>query len=136
MPATRGPRGAVARRRVIWGLAAIAVAAFFVRASVVATFRIVGPSMLPTLEIGDRVLVNKLAYGVAPPFSGRRVRARLPKRGDLVVFHANGLTGAGGPSSVVKRVIGLPGDEIAYVNDSLQINGWRVPTATPARTWT
>jgi signal peptidase I len=128
VPAASAPGGTASRRRFIWGLAVIAVVAFFVRGSVVATFRIVGPSMLPTFEIGDRVLVNKLAYGLAPPFSGRRVRARLPKRGDLVVFQANGLTGAGGPSSVVKRVIGLPGDDIAYVNDSLQINGWRVPT--------
>lgn len=121
-------RGATSRRRLIVGLAAVAVTAFFVRASVLETFRIVGPSMLPTFEIGDRVLVDKLAYGLELPFTRRHAGGRLPKRGDLVVFHANGLTGAGGPSSVVKRVVGVPGDEIAYVNDSLQINGWRVPT--------
>ena len=48
---------------------AVALVAFVTRSSLVATFRIVGPSMLPTLEIGDRVLVNRLAYGLALPFS-------------------------------------------------------------------
>ncbi len=121
-------RSATSRRRLTVRLAAVALVAFFVRGSVVASFRVVGPSMLPTFEIGDRVLVDKLAYDFALPFSRSRLGARLPKRGDLVVFHANGLTGANGPSSVVKRVIGLPGDEVAYVSDSLQVNGWRVPT--------
>jgi len=120
--------GAASRRRLIVGLAVVAAAAFFVRGSLAASFRIVGPSMLPTFDIGDRVVVNKLAYGFTLPLSRWRVGARLPKRGELVVFQANGLTGAGGPSSVVKRVVGVPGDEIAYVSDSLQINGWRVPT--------
>jgi signal peptidase I len=121
-------RGGQPRRRLIVGLAAVALAAFVVRGSMLAMFRVVGPSMLPTLEIGDRVLVNRLAYGFAPPFSKKHFMAKLPKRGDLVVFHANGLTGAGGPASIVKRVVGVPGDDVAYVNDSLQINGWRVPT--------
>jgi signal peptidase I len=121
-------RGWQPRRSLILGLAVVALAAFAVRGSVLAMFRIVGPSMLPTLEIGDRVLVNRLAYGFAPPFAKTHYLAKVPKLGDLVVFHANGLTGAGGPASVVKRVVGVPGDHVAYINDSLQINGWRVPT--------
>jgi signal peptidase I len=125
VPARRGWQPG---RRLLLGLAGVALAAFVVRGSVLAVFRVVGPSMLPTLQVGDRVLVDRLAYGVALPFSTKHLRARVPQRGDLVVFHANGLTGAGGPASVVKRVVGVPGDEVAYVNDSLQINGWRVPT--------
>lgn len=116
------------RRQFILGLVMVALAAFVIRGSVVAMFQVVGPSMLPTLEAGDRVLVNRLAYGFALPFSTKHFAPRVPRRGDLVVFHANGLTGTGGPGSIVKRVVGVPGDEVAYVNDSLQINGWRVPT--------
>jgi signal peptidase I len=115
-------------RRVLVGLAIVAVVAFTLRASVVATFRVVGPSMLPTLEIGDRVLVNRVAYGLAAPFSTARLGKRTPQRGDLVVFRARGLAGAEGPQSVVKRVIGLPGDLVAFEQGSLLINGWRVPT--------
>jgi signal peptidase I len=115
-------------RRLLAGIAVVAVLAFAVRGSVVATFRVVGPSMLPTLEIGDRVLVNRLAYGLAAPFSKARLGKRPPRRGDLVVFRANGLAGADGPQSVVKRVIGLPGDRVAFERGSLLVNDWRVPT--------
>jgi signal peptidase I len=115
-------------RRLLVGLTAVALLAFVVRGSVAATYRVVGPSMLPTLEIGDRVLVNRLAYGLSLPLTKTRASARLPRRGDLVVFRANGRTGADGPQSVVKRVIGLPGDRVAFEEGSLLINGWRVPT--------
>jgi signal peptidase I len=115
-------------RRLLVGLAVAAVLAFAVRASVVATYRVVGPSMLPTLEIGDRVLVNRLAFGFAAPFSKARLGKRTPRRGDLVVFRAGGLTGTDGPQSVVKRVIGIPGDHVAFERGSLLVNNWRVPT--------
>jgi signal peptidase I len=115
-------------RRLLMGLTAVALLAFVVRGSVAATYRVVGPSMLPTLEIGDRVLVNRLAYGVSLPLARTRANTRLPSHGDLVVFRANGLTGADGPQSVVKRVIGLPGDRVAFEQGSLRVNGWQVPT--------
>jgi signal peptidase I len=126
-PASRGLTAREARRLLV-GLAAVALLAFVVRGSVAATYRVVGPSMLPTLEIGDRVLVNRLAYGLSLPLAKARSSARIPRRGDLVVFRANGLTGTDGPQSVVKRVIGLPGDRVAFEQGSLWINGWRVPT--------
>ena len=115
-------------RRLAIALGMVAVVAFGLRASVVATFRVVGPSMLPTLESGDFVLVNRLAYGMVVPFSKLRLDKSFPRRGDLVVFRANGLTGADGPQSVVKRVIGLPGDQVAFNQGTTFINGWRVPT--------
>jgi signal peptidase I len=112
-------------RRLAIGLAAVIVLAFVTRTSVVATYRVVGPSMLPTLEIGDRLLVNRLAYGVKLPFAKTYLGKRLPNRGDLVVLRNQ--TGAG-PGTLVKRVIGLPGDRISFRDGSLQINDDRVPT--------
>jgi signal peptidase I len=114
-------------RRMLAGLACVALVAYALRASVVATFEVVGPSMLPTLELGDRVLVNRLAYGFHLPFSQGQAGGRMPRRGDLVVFRANGLTGANGPQSVVKRVVGLPGDKITSTRGLLSINDWQVP---------
>ncbi|HLK89001.1 MAG TPA: signal peptidase I [Polyangia bacterium] len=116
------------RLRLLIGLAALFVAIFFLRTSVVATFRIVGPSMLPTLELGDRVLTNRLAYGLALPFRKTLAFRKTPRRGDMVVFRANGLAGPDGPQSLVKRVIGVPGDRVSFEQGSLFINDWRVPT--------
>jgi signal peptidase I len=119
---------AVDLRRLAMGLAAVGVLAFVTRTSLVATYRVVGPSMLPTLEVGDRLLVNRLAYGVKLPFSKSYLSGRLPKRGDLVVLHSEAAAGAGGPATLVKRVVGLPGDVVSSRDGTLQINDRRVPT--------
>jgi signal peptidase I len=116
------------RRRLFRGLLSLSFVVFFLRTSVLATFRIVGPSMLPTLEIGDRILTNRLAYGLALPFRKTLAFRRTPGRGELVVFRANGLGGPDGPQSLVKRVIGVPGDRVSFEQGSLYINDWRVPT--------
>ncbi len=124
------PTAAVRRRalrRLLVGLTVAAALAFVVRASVAATFRVIGPSMLPTLEIGDQVLVNRLAYGALPPFAKQRLFAKDPHRGDLVVFPASGLPGLDGTQRIVKRVVGLPGDNVAFEDGNLVINGWRLP---------
>ena len=114
--------------RWLIGLAGLGASIFVLRTSVVATFRVVGPSMLPTLEIGDRVLANRLAYGLSIPFKKSLVHPKVPRRGDLVVFRSEGLAGADGPQSLVKRVIGVPGDRVSFEQGSLMINDWRVPT--------
>ena len=123
-------------RRVLVSLAAVVLLAFALRGSVAATYRVVGPSMLPTLEIGDRVLVNRLAYGLSLPLAKTRATTRPPQHGDLVVFRANGLAGADGPQSVVKRVIGLPGDRVAFEAGACASMAGRFPPATPVRTLT
>jgi len=76
-------------------------------------------SMLPTLQIGDRMLVDRAAYDLRIPFTHvSLMRLGEPARGDVVVFdsHATG-------ERMVKRVIGLPGDVIAMRNNVLTING-------------
>jgi signal peptidase I len=109
-------------------LAVVAVAAFVLRASVVETYRVVSPSMLPTLNVGDRVLVNKLKYGVKLPFVGRRLGEQAPRRGDLVVFGASSTRITTGPQTLVKRVVGLPGDHVTFREGFAVINGWPVPS--------
>ena len=80
-------------------------------------------SMEPTILVGDRILVNKLAYGLRVPFTHQYVISWSgPERGDIVVFHAPG-TG----KRTVKRVIALPGDRVALRNNRLFINGKAMP---------
>jgi signal peptidase I len=110
-------------------LLVVALAALFVRTSVAEIYRVVSPSMVPTLNVGDRLLVNRLAYGLRLPFSQRRLRARQPRRGDVIVFPSTAAGGeGGGPKSLVKRVIGLPGDVISFRNGFPIVNGWVVPS--------
>jgi signal peptidase I len=109
---------------------AMALMAFFVRSSVAGVVRVVGPSMLPTLEIGDRVLVNRVAYGFTLPFAQAKAgkASVAPHRGDLVVFSATLPGTAGGPQRLVKRVLAIPGDTIDGEEGFVRINGWRVPS--------
>jgi signal peptidase I len=103
----------------------LALAAWAFRSLVVAPFNIPSGSMLPTLYIGDYLLVAKWPYGYSrysfpfafPPIKGR-ILAHLPKRGDVAVFRAPGTD-----KDFVKRVIGLPGDTIAVQDGMLVLNG-------------
>lgn len=85
-------------------------------------YQIPSGSMVPTLEIGDFVLVNKHTYGVRLPVLGTKVfDVDAPERGDVMVFvppHDD--------RYFIKRVVGLPGDRVVYVNKSLYLNGERV----------
>ncbi len=124
-PAPAGKRKVV---RFVFVVAALAATAFFVRSSVAGVVRVVGPSMLPTLEIGDRVLVNRVAYGFSAPFG--KVKAAsvpAPRRGDLVVFNATLPGTSDGPQRLVKRVLGVAGDQIDADQGLLRINGWSIP---------
>ena len=76
-------------------------------------------SMKPTILVGDRVFINKLSYGLKIPYTTRHIaRWRSPAHGDIVVFYSP----ADG-KRLIKRVIGLPGDEIALRNNKLYIDG-------------
>jgi len=102
--------------------------AFMLRASVVEAFKIPSSSMVPTLQINDHILVNKLSYGVRIPFRSKTVMDfRMPKRGDVVVFtlpdDPESLAVDESDTNIIKRVIGLPGDEIQVTQDKLFING-------------
>jgi signal peptidase I len=84
------------------------------------SYRVLGGSMLPTLSPGDLVGGSKLAYVAGP-----RER-KAPTRGDVVVFEKP--PGAEGPSDLIKRVIGLPGDTVNMRGGHAIINGWEVPS--------
>ncbi len=76
-------------------------------------------SMEPNILVGDRIVVNKLAYGLKVPFTTwHLLRWSEPDRGEIVVFYA-----PGSGERTVKRVVGVPGDEVALVKNRLIING-------------
>ena len=107
------------------------ILALAVRTFVVEPFRIPSGSMIPTLQVGDYIIVTKYSYGYSKasfPFDAfnlfeGRFWASLPRVGDVVVFrepaHPN--------TYFVKRVIGLPGDKIQVLNSQLYINGTLIP---------
>tara|TARA_Y100000389_G_scaffold191224_1_gene217029 strand:+ start:1913 stop:2674 length:762 start_codon:yes stop_codon:yes gene_type:complete len=91
----------------------------FLRSFLAEPFRIPSGSMLPTLLIGDYILVNKYQYGVRLPITkSKLVDISIPKRGDVVVFRYPGNE----KINFIKRVIGLPGDTVNYENKNLYIN--------------
>jgi signal peptidase I len=97
---------------------------FMLRSFLVEPFKIPSGSMIPTLLIGDFILVNKFAYGVRLPVINRKVlELGSPSRGDVMVFRF-----PDDPSlDYIKRVVGLPGDHIEYRNKRLMVNGVAVP---------
>lgn len=103
----------------------VLVIVFVLRSFLVEPFTIPSGSMLPTLDIGDYILVNKFAYGVRLPVIGTKL-ADLgdPQRGDVMVFKYP----ENPRINYIKRVIGVPGDVIKYQNKKLTINGEEVTT--------
>ncbi|NDY83139.1 signal peptidase I [Orrella sp. NBD-18] len=97
---------------------------FVLRSFIVEPFRIPSGSMLPTLQSGDLILVNKFTYGIRlPVLDAKIIKVGSPQRGDVMVFRY-----PVDPSvDYIKRVVGLPGDEIAYLDKKLLINGKPVP---------
>lgn len=98
---------------------------FLIRSFVVEPFKIPSGSMIPTLLVGDFLLVNKFEYGLRLPVINTRISQGAPlQRGDVIVFRY-----PEDPSKdYIKRVVGLPGDTVAYANKQLIINGKPVPT--------
>jgi signal peptidase I len=102
----------------------IFLAVLLLRSFLVEPFRIPSGSMMPTLLIGDFILVNKFAYGVRLPVVDKKVvEVGSPQRGDVAVFRY-----PEDPSiPFIKRIVGLPGDRIAYYNKTLYVNGAPAP---------
>jgi signal peptidase I len=98
---------------------------FVLRSFIVEPFQIPSSSMVPTLEVGDYILVNKFTYGIRLPVLRTKVLdINEPERGDVMVFfppHMN-------KTYYIKRVIGLPGDTVTQRNRRLYVNGELVET--------
>lgn len=90
------------------------------RSFIVEPFRIPSGSMMPTLLVGDFILVNKFSYGVRLPVTNTKfLDTGSPERGDVAVFRY-----PEDPSTdYIKRIVGLPGDHLKYINKTLYING-------------
>ncbi|HRY07967.1 MAG TPA: signal peptidase I [Hyphomicrobiaceae bacterium] len=118
---------------MMWSIVVALVLAFAFQTAAYATYHIPSESMVPTLEVGDRLTVNKFAYGYSRhslplDFSlpegviHGRVFAHEPKRGDIIVFvHPKR------SDRMIKRLIGLPGDRIAVDNGQVILNGKLLP---------
>jgi signal peptidase I len=93
---------------------------FLLRSFVAEPFKIPSSSMRPTLEVGDFILVNKFIYGLRLPIIDKKiVPIGDPKRGDVIVFRYP----VNPSQDFIKRVIGLPGDEVVYRDKQLTVNG-------------
>ena len=111
------------------GLFPVIAIVFVLRSFLFEPFKIPSGSMIPTLLVGDLILVNKFHYGVRLPVINLKITDGNPvQRGDVMVFRYPPK-----PSlDYIKRVVGVPGDEVAYLNKQLTINGQVVSkTALP-----
>jgi signal peptidase I len=127
MPSARARKSNRAERGGLLRLIiTVAIVAWVIRSFIFAPFSIPSGSMLPTLYIGDYVLVEKWPYGYSrysfpfgfPPVQGR-ILSRLPHRGDVVVFRPPGDEA----EDYIKRVVGLPGDVVEMKDGALVLNG-------------
>ena len=106
------------------GLFPVILAVFVLRSFLFEPFKIPSGSMIPALRVGDLILVNKFHYGIRlPVFNTKLIANNEPQRGDVMVFRYPPQ-----PSlDYIKRVVGVPGDEVSYLNKQLSINGQPVP---------
>ena len=107
------------------GLFPVIVSVFLLRSFLFEPFKIPSGSMIPTLLVGDLILVNKFTYGVRLPVINTKItQGTPPARGDVMVFRYPPQPNL----DYIKRVVGVPGDEVAYINKRLTINGKAIDT--------
>tara|TARA_B100001559_G_scaffold249296_1_gene212645 strand:+ start:390 stop:1121 length:732 start_codon:yes stop_codon:yes gene_type:complete len=101
------------------------IIAIIIRSLIIQPFYIPSSSMEPTLLVGDRLFVTKYSYGYSkhsfpfsPPIFNGRIVSSSPKRGDVIVFK----TPADNRTDYIKRLIGLPGDRIQFLDSNLYLN--------------
>ena len=121
----------------VWSfIKTVAIAAFLafflIRGFIFEPFRIPSSSMMPNLLVGDYLVVSKFAYGNRLPLTDYFFWEREPERGDIAVFRrtGSGLPGSFfgvGPTLFIKRIVGVPGDKIAFRDQTLFINGNPMP---------
>lgn len=111
-PRGRGKKGGGLLEFLLILIVAFALVFGFVRPFVVEAFYIPSGSMIPTLEVGDRVLVNKFIY-----------RFEKPERGDVVVFKSVEPNADGSRDDLIKRIVAVEGDEVAVRDGTLFVNG-------------
>jgi signal peptidase I len=115
------------RKKIIWEYAkaiiTALVLAMLIRTFIIQAFKIPSGSMIPTLLVGDHILVNKFLYGTKIPFSDKKVLIfKKPERGDIMVFKY-----PESPSKdFIKRVVAVEGDVIESKNKEIYVNGSRV----------
>ncbi|MDR1996370.1 signal peptidase I [Azonexus sp.] len=116
------PAGAKEPVWVVWGadFFLVILVVFVLRSFIVEPFKIPSGSMIPTLLVGDFILVNKYTYGIRLPVINKKIiSVNEPQRGDVMVFRY-----PEDPSlDYIKRVIGTPGDVVSYQNKRLSVNG-------------
>jgi signal peptidase I len=116
-------------REYVESIGVAVLVAVSLRAVVVEAFKIPSGSMLPTLQIGDHIFVNKFTYGPMLPFTDTRLFSRMPpERGDVIVFENPDHGPSDEREDYIKRVIALPGDVLEADGGHPIINGWRVPS--------
>lgn len=129
VPPPAAPAGAKDRKKAdkgngmmgfIRSIAPALAIALGIRAFLFEPFSIPSGSMLPTLQIGDYVVVTKFAYGVRVPFTNHMlIQSGVPDRGDVIVFERPTVQ----PETLIKRVIGLPGEIISIEDGMVKIDG-------------
>ncbi len=111
-------------REYVESIAIAVLIALFLRAFVIEAFKIPSGSMIPTLEIGDHIFVNKFLYGVSIPYTDRKVfEVRPPHRGEVIVF----VYPCKRDKDFIKRVVAVAGDTVEVRCNILYVNGKEVP---------